>query len=114
LPLNHQLRDRGAYLLRSTRTAPKYRLFALEGGPPYRPGLIHAVAAGTAIAVELWAMPQHQLGSFLVGIPAPLGLGTLELEDGATSLGFICEGYAAETGTDISRYGGWRAYLDRT
>jgi allophanate hydrolase len=113
LPLNHQLRDRGAYLLRSTRTAPKYRLFALEGGPPYRPGLIHAGAAGTAIEVELWAMPQHQLGSLAVGIPAPLGLGTIELQDGATSLGFICEGYAADTGTDISRYGGWRAYLGR-
>jgi allophanate hydrolase len=114
LPLNHQLRDRGAYLLQTTRTAPKYRLFALEGGPPHRPGLIHTAAAGTEIEVELWAMPQHLLGSFLAGIRAPLGLGTLELQDGTTSLGFICEGYAAESGTDISRYGGWRAYLDRT
>jgi allophanate hydrolase len=114
LPLNHQLCDRGSHLLRATRTAPKYRLIALEGGPPYRPGLIRVAGEGAAIEVELWAMPQQQLGSFLGGIPAPLGLGTLELEDGTTSLGFICEGYAADSGADISRYGGWRTYLERS
>ena len=114
LPLNHQLCDRGAYFLRATRTAPKYRLIALQGGPPHRPGLIHVAADGAAIELELWAMPQQQLGSFLAGIPAPLGLGTLELQNGATSQGFICEGYAAESGVDISAYGGWRAYLDRS
>ncbi len=113
LPLNHQLVDRGAYFLTQTRTAPKYRLFALQGGPPHRPGLIHVGAGGAAIAVELWAIPQLELGSLLAGIPAPLGLGTLEMQDGATSLGFICEGYAAHTGVDISDYGGWRAYLER-
>jgi allophanate hydrolase len=113
LPLNHQLRDRGAYFLRSTRTAPAYRLFALQGGPPHRPGLIRVPGGGAAIEVELWAIPEPQLGSFLAGIPAPLGIGTLELQDGATSLGFICEGYAAQTGVDISGYGGWRGYLER-
>ncbi len=113
LPLNHQLRDRGAYFLRATRTAPKYRLFALHGGPPHRPGLIQVAADGVAIEVELWVIAQQHLGSFLAGIPAPLGLGTLELEDGATSLGFICEGYAAHAGVDISEYGGWRPYLAR-
>ncbi len=112
LPLNHQLRERGAYFLAKTRTAPKYRLFALQGGPPHRPGLIQVAAQGVAIEVELWAIPEQQLGSLLVGIPAPLGLGTLEMQDGATSLGFICEGYAAQTGVDISGYGGWRAYLE--
>jgi allophanate hydrolase len=112
LPLNHQLRDRGAYFLRLTRTAPAYRLFALQGGPPHRPGLIRVAAGGAAIEVELWAIPEPELGSFLAGIPAPLGVGTLELQDGATSLGFICEGYAAHTGVDISGYGGWRGYLE--
>ncbi len=113
LPLNHQLRERGAYFLGSTCTAPQYRLFALQGGPPQRPGLIHVGAGGVAIAVELWAIPEHRVGSLLAGIPAPLGLGTLELQDGVTSLGFICEGYAAQTAVDISDYGGWRAYLER-
>ena len=114
LPLNRQLLERGAYFMQATRTAPTYRLFALAGGPPHRPGLIRVAAQGAAIEVELWAVPQQQLGSFLAGIPAPLGLGTLELQDGATSLGFICEAYAAQTGVDISAYGGWRAYLEHT
>ena len=111
LPLNHQLRERGAYFLRAARTAPKYRLFALAGGPPQRPGLIRTLAEGAAIELEIWAIPQAQLGSFMAGIPAPLGLGTVELHDGATCTGFICEGYAAQTAADISSYGGWRGYL---
>jgi allophanate hydrolase len=113
LPLNHQLRDRDAYFLQATRTAPKYRLFALAGGAVPRPGLVQVGADGAAIEVELWAIPERHLGSFLVGIPAPLGLGSLEMQDGATSLGFICEAYAAQSGVDISGYGGWRAYLAR-
>ncbi len=111
LPLNHQLLERGAYFLRAARTAARYRLFALAGGPPLRPGLIRLSADGVAIALEIWAIPQEQLGAFMAGIPAPLGLGTLELDDATTCLGFICEGYAANTATDISGFGGWRGYL---
>jgi len=111
LPLNHQLRERGAYFLRSARTASQYRLFALAGGPPQRPGLIRVDGEGAAIELEVWAIPQAQLGSFLGGIPAPLGLGTIALHDGTSCQGFICEGYAAQTGTDISHFGGWRKYL---
>jgi allophanate hydrolase len=113
LPLNHQLRERGAYFLRAARTAPKYRLFALAGGPPQRPGLIRVLTEGAAIELEIWAVPQEHLGSFMAGIPAPLGLGTVELHDGTTCMGFICEGYAAQAGVDISNYGGWRGYLAR-
>jgi allophanate hydrolase len=111
LPLNHQLRERGAYLLEATRTAKSYRLYALPGGPPQRPGLIRVTRGGSAIAVEVWAMPTEHLGSFLAGVPAPLGLGTVDLETGR-ALGFICEGYAGEDATDVTAHGGWRAYLD--
>jgi allophanate hydrolase len=111
LPLNHQLLERGAYFLRTAHTAAKYRLFALAGGPPQRPGLIRVSGEGTQIELEIWAVPQAELGLFIAGIPAPLGLGTLELEDATTCTGFICEGYAACTATDISGFGGWRGYL---
>ncbi len=126
LPLNHQLRDRGAYLLRATSTAPHYRLFALPGGPPHRPGMIRvgsggaplggapsngAASGGAAIAVEVWGVPAEHLGSFVAGIPAPLGIGKIELADGAWVSGFICEGYAVQNATDITHFGGWRAYL---
>jgi allophanate hydrolase len=113
LPLNHQLRDRGAYFMQLTHTAPSYRLLALPGGPPYRPGLMRASVGGAPIEIELWALPTEQLGSFLQGIPAPLGIGKIELADGLGVAGFICEGYAATGAADITEFGGWRAYLGR-
>jgi allophanate hydrolase len=111
LPLNGQLRERGAYLLQKTRSARCYRLFALPGGPPHRPGMIRVAQGGETIEVEVWAVPTERVGSFLAGIPAPLGLGKLELADGTFVVGFICEGFAAEGATDITHFGGWRAYL---
>ncbi|MDP9013223.1 MAG: allophanate hydrolase, partial [Pseudomonadota bacterium] len=111
LPLNHQLRDRGAYLLQATSTAPRYRLFALPGGPPRRPGMIRVNEDGAAIGLEVWALPTEEVGSFVAGIPAPLGVGKVELASGELVTGFVCEGYAAPGAADISSYGGWREYL---
>ncbi len=110
LPLNTQLTDRGAVLLEQTTTADHYRLYALAGGPPQRPGLIRSTT-GAAIEVEVWALPLDTVGSFLNGIPAPLGLGKVELCDGRWVSSFICEGYAVQDAQDITRFGGWRAYL---
>jgi allophanate hydrolase len=111
LPLNGQLLERGARLLARTTTAPAYRLYALPGTTPRKPGLQRVAQGGAAIAVEVWAMPQHALGSFLALIPPPLGLGSIELADGRHVHGFLCEAHALEAATDISHHGGWRAYL---
>jgi allophanate hydrolase len=110
LALNHQLRDRGGYFLQRTHTSPSYRLFDLAGGPPHRPGLVRVPRDGAAIDLEIWALPTEQLGSFVAGIPAPLGIGKVELETGAVVSGFICEGYGASGAADITGFGGWRAY----
>ena len=110
LPLNHQLAERGARLVKKTLTSEKYRLYALAGGPPYRPGLIRETK-GKAIEVEVWDMPSEHFGSFVDGIPAPLGIGKLELINGEWVPGFICEPYAIETAEDITHFGGWRNYL---
>ncbi|TCS41026.1 allophanate hydrolase [Reinekea marinisedimentorum] len=111
LPLNSQLLERGAKLKQATTTSANYRLFALAGGPPFRPGLIRDETAGRAIEVEVWQLPVASLGSFLAGIPQPLGLGKLELESGAWVTGFICEGYAIADAREITEFGGWRGYL---
>jgi allophanate hydrolase len=111
LALNHQLQNRGGYFLQRTHTSPRYRLFALAGGPPHRPGLVRVPRDGAVIDLEIWALPTEQLGSFVASIPAPLGIGKVELENGATVTGFICEGYAASGATDITGFGGWRAYI---
>ncbi|HVB47389.1 MAG TPA: allophanate hydrolase [Burkholderiales bacterium] len=110
LALNRELLERGARLVRACHTAPQYRLFAFEVFAPPRPGLLRA-AQGAAIEVEVWEMPEAAFGGFVEGIPAPLGIGTLELEDGERARGFLCEHYATTGAREITHLGGWRAYL---
>ncbi len=111
LPLNGQLTRRGARLIEATSSAPRYRLYALAGGPPQRPGMVRVADGGAPIAVEVWDMPSAELGSFLAGIPAPLGLGKVELADGRWETGFVCDAHGLEGAEDITQYGGWRAWL---
>lgn len=111
LPLNWQLRQRGGRLLLATQSSPDYQLYALAGGPVQRPGMVRVAEGGVAIAVEVWELPSAELGSFLTGIPAPLGLGKVQLADGSWETGFICEGYGLQGAEDITRFGGWKAYL---
>jgi allophanate hydrolase len=113
LPLNPQLLERGASCMATTRTAPVYRFYALPGGPPFRPGLVQVRDGGVAIDVEVWRMPLEHFGSFVAGIPAPLGIGKVRLEDGSLVSGFLCEGVAVAGAEDISALGGWRQYLRR-
>jgi allophanate hydrolase len=109
LPLNHELRDRGGRLLRKARTAACYRLFALPGGR--RPGLVRVSEGGAPIEVEVWGIRAADFGSLVRAIPAPLGIGTVELEDGERVAGFLCESHALEHAEDITRCGSWRSYL---
>jgi allophanate hydrolase len=111
LPLNHQLTELGATLLEATHTAETYRLFALPGTTPAKPGLLRVAEGGAHIAVEVWALPMHQVGAFLAQIPSPLGLGTVLLQDGRALHGFLCEPAALAGADDVTRFGGWRAYL---
>jgi allophanate hydrolase len=109
MPLNHELAGRNAIFVEKTTTAKRYRLYRLTNSVPPKPGLSRCDnEAGAAIEVELWDLPLCAVGSFLAGIPAPLGLGTLELLDGRTVHGFICEDYAIRSGVDITSFGGWR------
>ncbi|WP_028022174.1 allophanate hydrolase [Enterovibrio calviensis] len=111
LPLNHQLVSRQASFLEKKRSAARYQFFALEGEGPKRPGMVRKNKGGNRIELELWEMPMSRLGDFLAGIPHPLGLGKVELEDGSWVTGFICEEAGATGGRDISHYGSWREYL---
>ncbi|GHU14670.1 allophanate hydrolase [Betaproteobacteria bacterium] len=111
LPLNWQLVERNARLLQTTRTAPDYRLYALPGTTPPKPGLVRVASGGRAIEVEIWRLPLRYFGSFVAGVAAPLGIGSLQLADGRWVKGFICEAAAVAEAQDISAPGGWRAYL---
>lgn len=113
MPLNHQLTDRGGFLHWRGHTAPCYRFYALAGGPPLRPALVRSDRGGAPIEVEVWAIPAAEFGSFVAGIPAPLGIGKLELDDGRWVSGFIAEPCACDGAEEITALGGWRAFIAR-
>ena len=111
MPLNHQLTSRDAAFVERCRTSSNYQLYALANTTPPKPGLVKAVTAGAPIEVELWDVPLDRFGSFVAEIPSPLGIGSLELEDGRVVKGFICEPIGLQGARDITSFGGWRAYL---
>jgi allophanate hydrolase len=112
-PLNWQLTQRGARLLKTCRTAPGYRLYAIEGAIP-KPGLIRQDGfPGPGIEVEVWAVPEDRFGGFVEAVPAPLGIGNAVLDNGDTVKCFICESYAIPAAAEITHFGGWRRYLSR-
>lgn len=116
MPLHGQLLERKARLLAATHTAPRYRLHALPGTVPPKPGLARvpdkaSPEEGHAIELEVYALPVSSIGSFLALIPPPLGLGSVELADGTWVKGFICEPCGLAGAQDISHFGGWRAYM---
>lgn len=73
--------------------------------------MVRVSSGGAAIEVELWAMPVEALGSFMAGVPAPLGIGSIRLADGREVKGFLCETWAVAGARDITASGGWRRYL---
>lgn len=110
MPLNVQLTSRDAVLVEQTLTAGDYRLYALPGTVPPKPGLVKS-PGGASIIVELWDIPLARFGEFVAEIPAPLGIGNLTLKDGRSVKGFICEPWAIDGALDITSFGGWRAYI---
>ena len=110
-PLDHQLVDLGGALVRGCATAPAYRLYALRGTVPPKPGLVRVREGGRAIEVEVWSLDTGAFGAFVAAIPRPLCIGSIELDDGTYAQGFLCENDAIADATDISHHGGWRAYL---
>jgi allophanate hydrolase len=112
-PLNWQMTDRKARLVRTTRTHASYRLYVLPNSKPAKPGLVYMPGfTGEGIELEIWAMPEDTVGSFLFGIPSPLSLGTIVLEDGSQVKGFLCEPVGIIDAEEITHFGGWIAYLN--
>lgn len=116
-PLNGQLVAAGGAFVRDARTAPDYRLYALDTVPP-KPGLVRTPDAGQAstvgIAGEVWRLPAAGFGTFVAALPAPMAIGTVSLADGTDVTGFLVEPHAVEGAEDITHHGGWRAYRSQT
>ncbi|KRC63590.1 allophanate hydrolase [Aeromicrobium sp. Root236] len=109
-PLNHQLVSAGGTLVADVRTAEAYRLHALDTQPP-KPGLVRVADGGVSVPGEVWRIPAAGFGRFVGALPAPMVIGTVDLDDGTSVTGFLCEPYALAGARDISDLGGWRAYV---
>lgn len=111
MPLHWQLTSRGARLAARTRTAPVYRLYAMRDQTPPKPALVHVGRGGGAIEIEVYELELAAFGSFVSEVSAPLAIGSVVLEDGASVRGFVAEPRAIEGAEDITTSGGWRAYV---
>ena len=112
MPLNFQLLTRDAVLVEQTLTSADYRLYALPGTVPPKPGLARSAdGSGSSIIVEVWDIPLARFGEFVAEIPLPLGIGNVQLNDGRWVKGFICEAWALESAEDITAFAGWRAFV---
>lgn len=112
-PLNHQLTSIGGTLKYESKTSTKYHMYVVEDHKGIKPALIRVPynQVGFEYEVEIWSIPASQLGNFLSQIPAPLGLGKVELHDKSIVTGFICEPCVLMEGKDISNFPGWKGYL---
>ncbi|MGA2128238.1 MAG: allophanate hydrolase [Xanthobacteraceae bacterium] len=111
MPLNGELLALGARFLEQTTTAADYRLHALAGTTPPKPGLLRVAAGrGFAIEVEIWALPLDNFGRFVATVPPPMSIGTVQIAGGRGIKGFLVEAEAVAGARDISRFRGWRAF----
>lgn len=112
LPLNKELTSRGGRFIRKASTANDYQFYALAGGPPDRPGLVRTEpGTGFEIELEVWALPKEELGFFMENIPSPLAIGTVQLNDGSSLKGFVCEAAGISGAKEISDLKNWRRYV---
>jgi allophanate hydrolase len=112
MALNGELKALGGRLLEAAATAPDYKLYALKGTTPPKPGMLRVKAgSGSSIQLEVWALSAASFGKFVASIPPPLSIGTIRLADGSGVKGFLVEPAAIDGARDISAFGGWRAFM---
>ena len=108
LPLNGNLLNAGARFVREDATAPEYRLWSIGDR---HPAMLRVRSGGVSVALELWEVPRAALATILLEEPPGLSIGRVRLRNGESVLGVLGEPVLCESGHEISRWGGWRAYL---
>ncbi len=112
MALNHELLALNGRMIETTTTAPDYKLYALKGTTPPKPGMLRVEAnSGAPIKVEVWALSSANFGKFVASIPPPMSIGSVKLADGTVAKGFLVEAEATKGARDITSFGGWRAFM---
>jgi gamma-glutamylcyclotransferase (GGCT)/AIG2-like uncharacterized protein YtfP len=107
LELNPNLLAAGGRFVREAHTEAAYRLWSIEDR---HPAMVRLNKGGAKVAVEIWSVPAEGLASILMNEPTGLTIGKIRLEDGSQVLGVLGEPALCESQTDITAFGGWRAY----
>jgi hypothetical protein len=109
LKLNPNMVAAKATFVRETMTEPAYRLWTINDE---HPAMVRVTdGTGVKVAVEVWSVPAAGLVSILLDEPPGLCIGKVRLEDGSTVLGVLGEPALVDGKREITKYGGWRAYI---
>ena len=108
LALNGNMMAVGARFVRDATTAPHYRLWSIDD---HHPAMLRFDEGGAAIAVEVWDVPAAGLAQILLQEPPGLCIGKIRLSDGEETLGVLGEPALCAGRREITRWGGWRAYI---
>ncbi|WP_017298264.1 allophanate hydrolase-related protein [Nodosilinea nodulosa] len=108
LELNSNLLNVGGRFLYEATTTPTYRLWSIGD---VHPAMVRVNEGGTAVALEIWAVPAAGLIQVLQQEPPGLSIGKVKLSSGEVVLGVLAEPILCEGQTEITSYNGWRAYM---
>ena len=97
----------GARFVERTRTAPRYRLYFVDG---LWPALVPA-EGGVAIECELYECSEELLERLVRVEPPGWNRGPLELVDGRSVEAFVGDAELAARGVDVSAHGSWAAFV---
>jgi carbamate kinase len=108
LKLNANMIEAGATFVRETTTEPAYRIWSIKD---QYPAMMHVSDGGARVTVEVWSVPRGGLAKIFFKEPPGLSIGKVRLDDGSTVLGVLGEPAITQGQREITKYGGWRAYL---
>ena len=109
LKLNPNMVAAKATFVRETKTEAAYRLWTINDE---HPAMLRVTdGTGVKVAVEVWSVPPAGLAGILLNEPPGLCIGKVRLEDGSIVLSVLGEQALVEGHREITKYGGWRAYL---
>ena len=99
----------GASFLEEVRTAPRYRLYYVDGRWP----ALIPDQDGTEIACELYDVSEEHLARLTELEPPGWRRAPIELEDGRGAEAFLGDPALRSRGVDVSAHGSWTAFTRR-